>query len=297
MRSFLLSLLAIGTLSGCKERAYLLDHTIPTKTAMIAAELQRYGLDPNEAQCVGSRMAPRLSVWRIRQIRDALALQSGDQGRSRLWSIVPQIADEKVRADMIASLENCGIKAVDGQPVIAGNDVDPPAAANAPDPEAEAPGKEASSKLPNGPKDYKPNENLLSALDAYDRADFSAAARLARLAADANDSGAQQFLGGLYASGRGVETDPARAVRYFALAAEQGWSEAMNNLAKAYETGSGVKRNATEALKWYLLASARATEDEQMVTRNMRELLGSMSVAEIEKAADLARQWELGRSP
>jgi TPR repeat protein len=85
------------------------------------------------------------------------------------------------------------------------------------------------------------------------------------------------------------------AVKYYGLAAEQGWSEAMNNLAKAYETGFGIGRDPVQALKWYLLASARATEDEQMVAANMQTLLRGMSMAEIEKGAALAREWEGAR--
>ena len=297
MRLLLLPLLALALLPGCATKGYLLDASVPAKTAVVASELQRYGLDARQTQCVGGRLAADLSVWELRQLRDALAaLRSGGGGggldSSRLWQLVPQIRDPEVSRDVTSALTACAISASPPPPPA----VPAPAVpSEAPRPADPAPSPATADKAKNGPANYEPSANLLLALEAYERRDFPSAVRLAKIAADAGDSGAQQFLGGLYASGQGVRADVPAAVRYYAMAAEQGWSEAMNNLAKAYETGLGIGRDHVQALKWYLLASARATEDEQLVAKNMQNLVRIMSLADIEKAGALAREWERSR--
>jgi hypothetical protein len=161
-------------------------------------------------------------------------------------------------------------------------------------PDGVAAAAEASpNSIQDGPKDYQPSDTLWAAFESYEKGDYPAAARSAAMAAEAGDSGAQQFLGGLYASGHGVPVDKAAAVKYYTLAAEQGWSEAMNNLGKAYETGQGIARNQVEALKWYLLASKRPTDDSEVIQRNIRNVSGAMSIDDISRASELAKKWEL----
>jgi len=296
MRLLLLPLLALATLPGCSTpKRFLLDPSTPTKTAVISAELGRYGLDATQSQCVGGSLAARLSVWELRQLRDALAGRRSAAGADAvgLWQILPQVTDPRVRGELTRALEACRISAE--RPRIVDMPEQPAPSEAAPPPREAAPAPTPGGKIQNGPNNYEPSENLLKALEAYERKDFAAAARLARAAAEGGDSGAQQFLGGLYASGQGVRADVPTAVKYYALAAEQGWSEAMNNLAKAYETGFGIGRDPVQALKWYLLASARATEDEHLVASNMQKLVQNMTSAEIEKAGSLARAWERAR--
>lgn len=288
MRRLLLVALPACLAAGCAESGYLLDHTVPTKTAFIAPELARYGLDAREAQCVAGRLGANLSIWQLRQFREAAAKTGGSSGvlkKQDLWAVASGIRDPETPGEVARAIEACGVTA---DPVAAPAPVAQPAEGAA---ESAAP-PTSSGKIQNGPLNYEPSENLLSALASYERGEFPAAIRSAKGAADAGDSGAQQFLGGLYSAGVGVSADPAEAAKYFRLAAEQGWSEAMNNLGKAYETGQGVPRDLVEASKWYLLASARATEDEQMVARNRENLLRSMTIEQIERAAELAREWE-----
>jgi hypothetical protein len=293
MRLLLLPLLALAALPGCTIKRYLLDPSIPTKIAVVGTELARYGLDAPQTQCVGAGLAARLSVWELRQLRDALAAQRSGAGAepdsAALWQIVPQVRDARMKGEVTRAFETCGISAERLRATVV---AELPVPTQTERPAAALPG----GKIQNGPSNYEPSESLLRALGAYERGDPASAARLARAAADGGDSGAQQFLGGLYASGQGVRADVPAAVRYYALAAEQGWSEAMNNLAKAYETGLGIGRDPVQALKWYLLASARATEDEEMVAANMQNLLRTLPLGDIEKAGALAREWERARA-
>jgi len=275
--------------SGCAEDGYLLDRTVPTKTAFTSPELARYGFDARETQCVAGRLGGALSIWQLRQLREAAAAANpaaaaGTLKERDFWNVASGIRDRETPGEVARAIEACGVTAE--APTVQAPPTPGDAAVRSSD--AAAP----PAKKQNGPRDYEPSENLLSALAAYERGDFAATVKLAKAAADAGDSGAQQFLGGLYAAGIGGPANPAEAARYYRLAAEQGWSEAMNNLGKAYETGQGVPRDVVEASKWYLLASARATEDEEMVARNRQNLLGQMTLEQIEKAAELAREWE-----
>jgi hypothetical protein len=292
MRLLLLPLLASLSLAGCAGKRHLLDSSVPTKAALIGTELGRHGVEATRSQCVGASLAAKLSVWELRQLRDGFAaLRSGgsaDTGAAALWQIVPRVRDPRVSAEVTRTFQSCGVSPDRPRPVLTELPRPTEAAPLAERTPAPAPG----GKIQNGPSDYEPSENLLQALEAYERKDFASAARLARVAADGGDSGAQQFLGGLYASGQGVRPNVPMAIKFYLMAAEQGWSEAMNNLAKAYETGLGIARDPVQALKWYLLASARATEDEQMVAANMQNLLQTMALADIEKAGTLAREWE-----
>ena len=294
MRSLLLPVLLLCALSACTPKRFLFDPSVSTKSALLGTELARYGLDARQSQCLGTSLGARLSVWDLRQLRDALeARRSGTSADpADLWQLVPQVRDARVSGELTRALQSCGVSPARPQAAVA---PDLPAPAQEGAPQARPAEQPSGGKIQNGPADYEPSENLLQALEAFERRDFASAARLARTAADGGDSGAQQFLGGLYASGQGVRADVPAAIRYYALAAEQGWSEAMNNLAKAYEPGLGIGRNPVQALKWYLLASARATEDEQMVAGNMQRLVGTMALADIEKGGALARQWEEAR--
>jgi hypothetical protein len=52
-------------------------------------------------------------------------------------------------------------------------------------------------------------------------------------------------------AGRAGPYDAARALRLYKLAAEQGDADAQNNLGEIYETGRGVEKSLPEALQWY----------------------------------------------
>lgn len=311
MRLLLLSLLPLGFLAGCAEKAYLLDYKISTKAALVSQDMARYGLNESEARCVGERLGNSLSIWQLRQLIAAGAGEHGEAGAARLTvrdllRVGSQVRDPEVTLEVAGATSGCGVsvsKIVSATPFAASpleTEMTPPAApapAEAQEGQTGAPSANADTArgVQNGPLNYQPSEELVSALTAYEREDYATAARLAKIAADRKDSGAQQLLGGLYSFGRGVPEDHKAAAEYYRLAAEQGWSEAMNNLGRAYETGQGVPQDQVEALKWYLLASTRTTEDNEMVTRNIQNIVHDMSTDQIEKAARLAHDWNRGR--
>lgn len=81
---------------------------------------------------------------------------------------------------------------------------------------------------------YDYNQKVAVALQAeaaFERADYSEALRLYRLAADQGYAGAQNNLAHMYWTGRGVANNEVEAVRWYRLAAAQGHTGAQASLA------------------------------------------------------------------
>ncbi|HEY0626917.1 MAG TPA: tetratricopeptide repeat protein [Allosphingosinicella sp.] len=276
----------VPLLSACG-KGYSVDRLRP-KTFLVNPQLARFGLSPEQVQCVGGELASKLSAWQMRLL--AMKAQGATPGnmysaeltvRDLLW-VASHVNDPAVPQELNRATAACNVPTVETTSIQAAAEPPPAVAPQTPAPSSEE----------NGPTAYQPTENLLKALEAYEKGDFAAAAELGQSAAAQGDSGAHQFLGGLYSVGHGVPADPAAAVKWYSLAAEKGWSEAMNNLGRAYETGQGVPKDPIQALKWYLLASSRETEDPELVRRNIASVTIDMSTADIERASKLAREWE-----
>ena len=62
-------------------------------------------------------------------------------------------------------------------------------------------------------------------------------------------------LGWMYANGRGVEQDEAKAVELYRAAAEQGWAPAQFNLGLMYANGQGVEQDEAKAVELYRAAA------------------------------------------
>ena len=94
--------------------------------------------------------------------------------------------------------------------------------------------------------------SLLAWLYASDpeRSDLGKAVYYYRAAADAGDHAAQNNLGELYESGKGVPQDASLAFSWYARAAEAGFPPGQLNLARLYAAGSGVARNTVSAREW-----------------------------------------------
>ena len=131
---------------------------------------------------------------------------------------------------------------------------------------------------------------------AYERGDYSEAARWCRLGAEQGDHKAQFMLGGLYANGKGVPQDHAEAAKWWSLAAEQGAAPAQNNLASAYALGEGVPQDYVLAHMWYNLASSRfpaSAGNWRSSAARLRDLTAArMTPAQIAEAQKLAREWK-----
>jgi uncharacterized protein len=102
------------------------------------------------------------------------------------------------------------------------------------------------------------------AVDAYDKGDYATALAACKSAAEQGDASCQNFLGILFARGKGVPKDDAEAVKWYRRAADQGNGYAQLNLGFAYEQGHGVPRNDAEAAKWYLAAANQHIPQAQL---------------------------------
>jgi len=80
--------------------------------------------------------------------------------------------------------------------------------------------------------------------------DPARAARLYQQAARAGDVAAQNNVGELYETGRGVAADPRQALDWYRKAAEAGFAPAQFNLGRLYAAGTGVPKDFAEARKW-----------------------------------------------
>lgn len=85
-------------------------------------------------------------------------------------------------------------------------------------------------------------------------ADPARAGRLYLQAAKAGDAAAQNNVGELYETGRGVPADPKQALDWYRKAAEAGFAPAQFNVGRLYAAGTGTPRDFEEARKWLVLA-------------------------------------------
>jgi TPR repeat protein len=104
---------------------------------------------------------------------------------------------------------------------------------------------------------------------AYDKADYSEAIRLYRLAADQGHAVAQYSLGNIYYLGKRGPPSYSAAVRLYRLAADQGLAEAQYMLGEMYRYGRGVPQDNFEAIRWYRLAANQGYAPAQYTLSNL----------------------------
>jgi TPR repeat protein len=105
--------------------------------------------------------------------------------------------------------------------------------------------------------------SLASAMAAYRRSDYDAAAATFRQLAEAGNARAQFALGALHRSGRGVARSDAEAAKWYERSAKQGFTAAQASLGGLYLAGRGVPQSDAEAAKWLGLAAARGNAGGQ----------------------------------
>jgi hypothetical protein len=91
-------------------------------------------------------------------------------------------------------------------------------------------------------------------------------------------------LGEMYANGKGVPANPAKAAELYRRAADGGNAEAMCNLALAYAQAKGVERNLSEAHFWALLGQSTGGGDIEVRAEQLVKRLASQIPAD--KAAE-----------
>ncbi|TKB65031.1 MAG: sel1 repeat family protein [Nitrospira sp.] len=162
-------------------------------------------------------------------------------------------------------------------------------------------------------------------MDAYQRGDYATALGEWQPLAEQGQAIAQYQLGLLYANGKGVEKDDAKARKWYEKSAIQGHTEAQVNfgilllyarggqqdykmamyylrlsankghdlaqrkLGQMYEHGDGVQQDYVKAYMWYSLG---ATKGEEAGARLRDALAKKMDPDQISEAQKLAREWK-----
>ena len=161
---------------------------------------------------------------------------------------------------------------------------------------------------------------------AYQSGDYATALREWQPLAEQGHAGSQYQLGLLYANGKGVTKDDAKArlwfekaaiqghteaqvnlgvllmyarggqqdykmaVYYLRLAANQGKDLAQRRLGQLYEGGEGVQQDYVKAYMWYSLGSAN--EGGEAGSRLRDAVAKKMDPEQIAEAQKLAREWK-----
>jgi uncharacterized protein len=108
-----------------------------------------------------------------------------------------------------------------------------------------------------------PEEDFRRGLSAFNGGDYSAAMRLWRPLADANDARSQAGVGFMYHRGLGVGIDDVQAAYWLRRAAEQGQAEGQLMLGSLYYFGLGVPQSYPTAYAWCELAQDNGQPEGQ----------------------------------
>ncbi len=131
-------------------------------------------------------------------------------------------------------------------------------------------------------------------LAAYLRGDYATALQEFKPLAEQGLAVAQNNLGIMYDTGRGVPQDYAEAVKWYRRAAEQGQASAQLNLGAIYHEGQGVPQDYVQAHMWYTLAALRSPSGliRGAAVRHRDIIAERMTPAQIAEAQRLAREWK-----
>lgn len=107
-------------------------------------------------------------------------------------------------------------------------------------------------------------------LDAYLMEDYKSALRVFKPLAESGEPEAQNALGVMYFTGKGVPQDYKESYKWTRLSAEQGNATAQNHLGLMYfRGGQGTKKDVKEALKWFQLSAEQGYSEAQFNLGNM----------------------------
>lgn len=139
-------------------------------------------------------------------------------------------------------------------------------------------------------------ESLEEAEFAYERGEYTQAARLFGPLAEQGIASAQFYLGLMHEKGRGLRQDYPTALTWFRKAAAQGYAGPQNNLGLMYERGRGVRKDLVRAFMWYDLAGAMLSGEEGKSALMRRDQLrAQMTPVQIEQAQELVMRCQQSR--
>ena len=99
--------------------------------------------------------------------------------------------------------------------------------------------------------------------------DYAKALGWFRKAADRGNAKAQNVIGGMYYSGKGVTQDYQKAMKWFRKAADQGYAESQHNVGAMYQNGQGVTKDSAEAIRWLRKAADQGYQNSKDVLEKL----------------------------
>jgi TPR repeat protein len=126
-------------------------------------------------------------------------------------------------------------------------------------------------------------------LSAFNAGNYARAFTVWQPLAAAGDARAQEGLGYMYYSGRGVARNTRHAAEYFYRAADQGDPTAQLFLALMHFTSDGVVRSAPLAMMWSELAMDGGQDDAYEIRG---KIMQSMTPAERAEGWRLVAGWQ-----
>lgn len=121
-------------------------------------------------------------------------------------------------------------------------------------------------------------------VEAFGRGDYQTAFQEFQVLAMQGHVDAQNNLGVLYNTGKGIPQNYAEAAHWYLLAAERGHPDAQTNIAVLYAEGAGVPQDWLHAYAWFNLAAAQGID----VARTNRDLIAErLSPEQLSKAQQL----------
>jgi len=122
-------------------------------------------------------------------------------------------------------------------------------------------------------------------VDAYTQGDYDTAQNIFQELARQGHTDAQNNLGVMYNTGKGVGQDNAEAARWYRMAAERGHADAQSNLASLYVTGRGVPQDYVRAYAWFNLA---AEQGDKSAASNRDFVANRLSPEDLREAQQLS---------
>ena len=103
--------------------------------------------------------------------------------------------------------------------------------------------------------------------------------------AEGGDAEAQNNLGAMYATGKGVAQDDQEAAKWFRMSAEQGEAKGQSNLGLMYANGRGVPQDYKESHAWWSVAKVNGNEKAE---KNLSSVTKEMTKEQIVQAKSIS---------
>ena len=119
-------------------------------------------------------------------------------------------------------------------------------------------------------KGLSPETVMIQGEAFYQAGNYSEAYICFRKAAEAGNIIAQNWVGILLETGKGVRESKVQAANWYRRAALQGNADAQYHLGRLYENGEGVERDSAQADSWYEKAAAQGQEKAAAALKRRR---------------------------